>query len=819
MENILKTQESQILESAENACRLIAPLWPLKNFVAVNPYQGFGNRPFKATELFLSSTIGSHLHMPVHYYLDKIRDGQITLSDISEVLQNQGSSLSAEDFLEAIKQHRERSAPPDLLTDCAMKLDNQNWPSFVIERISHFCAGYFDEGQAYWSSPWSDQPLYRAWKEYATIDFSPAIMGLKLFRERIRSIPDAPEETIVHCVQALNIPPESLERYLFALLSSVGGWASWARYQNWQAGLEKKNDNTPLQILSIRIAWDYLLLESWPNSSLREMWMQSLAAWETPDVSDTSLPSEGMVLQEAHETSYRKTLFNMISSTGTLEQKELRPVFQAAFCIDVRSEIIRRAIESLAPNGQTLGFAGFFGVPLEFLPFASVAGKKHLPILFPPSYRIQELPVGIPPDTAEKWAMIRRRNIRLSKTWKIFKTSPASCFSYVESFGLFSFLTLVSNSLGWSRPAPHPDKKGLRRDQSEKMAPVLDNSLPDTVGKNTGIPLSDRARLGTFILKNMGLTKNFARLVLLLGHGSTTTNNPQATGLDCGACGGQTGEVSARIAAALLNDPETRRSIAADKQVVIPDDTVFLPALHDTTTDQIRLFDTGQLPDGHRTELRSLEKILEEAGQRARQEKAPTLGLNAKSHWNIMKNLQKRTRDWAQTRPEWGLGRNAAFIAAPRVRTRALNLDGRVFLHEYDWRQDPDFSTLELIISAPLLVANWINMQYFASTVDNERYGSGNKVLHNVVGGSIGVLEGNGGDLRQGLSIQSIHDGRRWIHDPLRLHALLEAPSEPILQILKKHDNIRNLVLNEWILLYRLDDTGKSFRMLPSMLN
>jgi uncharacterized protein YbcC (UPF0753/DUF2309 family) len=165
------------------------------------------------------------------------------------------------------------------------------------------------------------------------------------------------------------------------------------------------------------------------------------------------------------------------------------------------------------------------------------------------------------------------------------------------------------------------------------------------------------------------------------------------------------------------------------------------------------------------------------------------------------------------------LGRNAAFIAAPRIRTRALNLDGRVFLHEYDWRQDPDFSTLELIISAPLVVANWINMQYFASTVDNERYGSGNKVLHNVVGGSIGVLEGNGGDLRQGLSIQSIHDGQKWIHDPVRLHALLEAPPEPILQILKKHDNVRNLVLNEWILLYRLDDTGKAFRILPSMLH
>jgi uncharacterized protein YbcC (UPF0753/DUF2309 family) len=166
-------------------------------------------------------------------------------------------------------------------------------------------------------------------------------------------------------------------------------------------------------------------------------------------------------------------------------------------------------------------------------------------------------------------------------------------------------------------------------------------------------------------------------------------------------------------------------------------------------------------------------------------------------------------------RPEWALANNAAFIAAPRARTASMDLGGRAFLHEYVWQKDDGFKVLELIMTAPMVVANWINMQYYGSVVDNARFGSGNKVLHNIVGGAIGVLEGNGGDLRVGLPMQSLHDGRRWVHEPLRLSVFIEAPQAAMDDIIARHELVRQLVENGWLHLFGIGEGGSVYRRLP----
>ena len=297
----------------------------------------------------------------------------------------------------------------------------------------------------------------------------------------------------------------------------------------------------------------------------------------------------------------------------------------------------------------------------------------------------------------------------------------------------------------------------------------------------------------------------------MAGHGSTTVNNPQWTGLDCGACAGQTGEASARIAVSLLNDPVTRRGLE-EKGLKIPKDTYFIAGLHDTTTDEVMLFDTEDLPATHAKDLAQLRQWLADAGELTRMERATLLGTASQAPEVVTRDMRRRTRDWAEVRPEWALAGNAAFIAAPRQRTRGVDLEGRAFLHDYDWQKDTGFSTLELIMSAPMVVANWINMQYYGSMVDTLRFGSGNKVLHNVVGGSIGVLEGNGGDLRVGFALQSLHDGNRWIHEPVRLNVLIEAPQAEMESVISRHALVRELVDNGWLYLFQIDDDGSVYR-------
>ncbi|WP_206609570.1 putative inorganic carbon transporter subunit DabA [Thiohalobacter thiocyanaticus] len=223
--------------------------------------------------------------------------------------------------------------------------------------------------------------------------------------------------------------------------------------------------------------------------------------------------------------------------------------------------------------------------------------------------------------------------------------------------------------------------------------------------------------------------------------------------------------------------------------------------------------DKALVPAGLAEDLARLERALDRAGALTRAERLTRLSPQQPAgDAQRRQAVEQRSRDWSQVRPEWGLAGNAAFVAAPRSRTAHLSLEGRTFLHEYDWRQDEGFEVLKLIMTAPMVVANWINLQYYGSVVDPEHLGAGNKVLHNVVGGRIGVLEGNGGDLRIGLAWQSLHDGRDWVHEPLRLSVFIEAPQAAMDQVLRDHASVTDLVDNGWLHLFRIDPGGGIYR-------
>ncbi|WP_281352717.1 putative inorganic carbon transporter subunit DabA [Skermanella pratensis] len=379
-----------------------------------------------------------------------------------------------------------------------------------------------------------------------------------------------------------------------------------------------------------------------------------------------------------------------------------------------------------------------------------------------------------------------------------------SSFTYVETTGLLFGAKMLSDGAGLTRTVSDPDTDGLDRGTVGRIGPRL---APRTVaGRQTGFTDEQRVAMAEAVLRAMSLTEGFARLVMLTGHGSTTVNNPHASGLDCGACGGHTGEANARVAAAILNDPGVRAGLKGCG-IAVPEDTWFLGCLHDTTTDEITIHDADEVPKSHAEDLEQLRRWLAQASALARMERSALLGLSPQAP-GVHASVIGRSRDWAQVRPEWGLAGNAAFIAAPRARTRGIDLGGRAFLHNYDWRKDTDFNVLTLIMTAPLVVASWINLQYYGSTVNNRAFGSGNKVLHNVTG-TLGVLEGNAGDLKVGLPWQSVHDGTRFVHEPLRLNAFIEAPVQAIDEVIAKNETVRNLVDNAWIHLFAISESGR----------
>jgi uncharacterized protein YbcC (UPF0753/DUF2309 family) len=369
--------------------------------------------------------------------------------------------------------------------------------------------------------------------------------------------------------------------------------------------------------------------------------------------------------------------------------------------------------------------------------------------------------------------------------------------------GLSYLLKIFTDSFGLTRPVPHPDKDGL----SEAVYKNKNISLSNETFKNetAGIPIEQQIQMAKNALKAMSLSDDFARLVLIVGHGSSTVNNPHATGYDCGACGGHTGEANARVAAAVLNNREVRTGLLKEN-IFIPVNTIFLACLHDTTTDEVSIYNDHEVPNDRKEELMSLKRTLELAGHAARTERS--LRMSSESKSNIDKMMIGRSKDWSQTRPEWGLAGCSAFVVAPRERTKGINLEGKSFLHSYEWKKDQDFSVLELIMTAPMVVTSWINLQYYGSTVDNKNFGSGNKTLHNVTAG-LGVLEGYSGDLRVGLPMQAIHDGEEYQHEPQKLNVIIEAPIEAMNIILEKHQSVRDLCDNGCIYLLAMDNNGK----------
>ncbi|EKV27648.1 Putative transmembrane protein [Caenispirillum salinarum AK4] len=793
-----KPTPEAVAEAVKAACDRVAPLWPLKHFVAVNPFLGLAEKPFAEAATTLRRTTGETMLMPRGWYGEQIAAGRITDADLETALDRASDAHGLPQTAAALREaltHAPIGARPVVPTVSA--LVGPEAAEMAREQVSRWCAAWFDEGQASWVLPWRDLPAFEAWKHAAAADRTPDALGWTGLRAALTDLPDDPQAAVATALEVLEVPADAVADVLHRALADVAGWAAYARYHAWQAGLQGRELTLPVHILAIRLAWEQALYRTHADDALRSAWREALACATDPaaEAADTDTRLDALA-QEAFDIAARRELVAALSGPSSPEPSA-RPDVHAIFCIDVRSEVYRRALEDVMPGARTSGFAGFFGVALELEPLGGGEAGARCPVLLAPKVTVRETVDGADATAVADSRTLKRR---LAKAWKAFKMQAVSSFVFVETMGLGYIGRLAGDSLKLSRPVPDPATAGLSSHHAACRTPTLEPH------GHTGMTPDQRVDAAETVLRAMSLTDGFARLLVLAGHGSTTVNNPHATGLDCGACGGHAGDANARVAAMLLNDPHVRAGLTA-RGIVIPDDTWVMAALHDTTTDDVRLFDTAGVPHSHKTDVAALEARLAEASAKARRMRADKLGLAGASDAALDAKVRERAKDWAQVRPEWGLAGNRGFIAAPRSVTRGIDLDGRVFLHDYDWRKDLGFGVLELILTAPMVVASWISLQYYGSTVNNRAFGSGDKVLHNVVG-TLGVLEGNGGDLRTGLPWQSVHDGEKLVHEPIRLTVVVAAPEAEMDKVLEKHAAVRALVDNGWLTLCALHDDG-----------
>ncbi|GAA4227594.1 hypothetical protein GGQ68_004122 [Sagittula marina] len=763
-----------LLQAAEAAARHVPPAFPLDATVAVNPFLGQAGEDLAHASARLARVAGARLTSPRETYRQLIDDGEITDEDLADALDDCTSSVKPVDLADLKAQARlpgKATEPLPTIADLATQATGTDWIAVIRRSVGLWAAGYFDRGQALWT-PAPGRGAFASWREWATNDLTPEISGLRGFCAHVAEAPDTAERAILRATETLTLNHTAAETVFHRYYIDLGGWAQHARWLLWTAELDGQTDHTLCDLLAIRMLWEEALLRHVPE--LADAWSKVVKAHEMPIAPDQDGVVD-VILQEARERGFQRC---MATDLEVPARKQQRPKLQVACCIDVRSGPLRRALEDIDPDIETIGFAGFFGLPVAHRSHGTEDVVPHLPVLLQPTLQTSS---HLAP-AQEQQVRIQSRTVR---AWARFRQAAVSSFAFVEAAGPVYGAKLVRDALGLGH-----------KTATAAPAPRFEGEMS----------AEEKAGLAAKVLTAMSLTQGHAPMVLLLGHGASTTNNPHESAYQCGACGGQAGDVSARLLAALLNDAETRAGLQWHG-IEVPADTVFVAGLHDTTTDRVTLYPDG-LGKAHEETLAKARELLSRAGREVAAGRAKRLpGARPDT-------VDRRALDWAEVRPEWGLAGCAAFIAAPRTQVAKERLDGRCFLHSYDWTTDADFETLTLILTAPAVVASWISLQYYGSTVAPNLFGAGNKLIHNVTSG-IGVVEGNGGILRPGLPRQALYDGDRSIHDPLRLSVLIEAPEEAIQTVLDAHDDVRALFENRWMHLFALKDGHVSARYKP----
>lgn len=748
-----------IQRSIEEASAIIGKTWPLYSFVTSNPLTGLEKMSFREALRTAEELLQARVLPEVSLLRQAWEAREIGEEELQQLLSESGYNKSPEYYLQLMASEQ---------------AENKINESRELDRIMvKWLTAFMDEGLAEWDMPGKEKGFYSAWRTLVKYDGE---VG-KSVAEKLPKTASEALENALHSVREEDYVP--IFQYHFGALP---GWVGYINHR-------MENLTSWQQAYPITLE-DYLAVRLVLARHL------DLPLWsiEEKSASNTELEELALIWLKAWERSWQhKLVTELVNKTEPRSNTgNSTPDAQLVFCIDTRSEAIRRHVEKKG-NYETFGYAGFFGIAMDYEDLNDSLTRKSCPPILPSSYQVTETPQVAKETEKKKW---EQKNGVL-KFWAYFlkrmKNMLPSTFGFVEGSGVFYGFYMLGRTL-----VPSYVKRNKFNEQ-EGYEGFCEPEIKGVHNLNDhGISINEKVGIVKSAFDLLGW-RNFAPLVVFAGHGSHTANNPYGSSLDCGACAASPGRHNARMLAKLANQADVRDALKREHDIEIPDNTVFIGAEHNTTTDEIVLFDSA-VPGTHREALEMLRANLKKAQDTATRERLNTFK-------DGIAMAQKNATHWAETRPEWGLAKNAGFVVGPRHLTRNSNLGGRCFLHSYDWKLDTTGKALEGIMQGPMVVTQWINNHYYFSTVDNEKFGGGSKITHNITG-RFGVVQGNGGDLKMGLPLQSLKQtDEEMYHQPLRLSVLIQAPESRVEEILKRNEHLKMLLDNEWIYLMVMDPT------------
>ncbi|MDP3021837.1 MAG: Na-translocating system protein MpsB [Sulfuricurvum sp.] len=771
--------------------------------------------------------------------------------------------------------------------------DKENVEKNIVEFISRF----LDEDQTTMRMPNRELGMFEAFKLFENFSYD-----------------NNAESFVEESFKQLHV--KDVEAYLLTHLLKLHGWAGFIKYRSEDKDYiaQRQHPSTLIEYLAIRLYYElravknhklsnFDLFQEYAHNNLddailkllahkhmlfgqaldalesnekigivlsshisSELNLDALQIQHSNEVLQSSLPltelaaiikklreEEGYIWLKSLEDSYiHSYVDNIINVKNKVEEQV---VASATFCLDVRSEVIRRSIEKTGPY-QTYGAGGFLGIPIAFVEF----DKAHELFLSPAIVKPQNVVFEIPVESHDEYSSKTGMNKTTKKVLSDLKNNPYTPYIMVEAIGwifginLFgkTFLPQKTNKL-LSKLKPYKpkttytlDKLSLKeiefyvaklhtriiasvladsssQDYSEDDIKVIRNHLlfnddltiavsDETIEKlktahqitsqdyeyqkkklaMVGFTLEEKVAYLQKYLKMIGQVSEFPEFITIIGHGSLSDNNPFESALDCGACGGNVSLPNTRTLCMIANTKDVREKIK-EQGIFIPESTKFIPGLHITTTDEIKFYDTDILTDDEMQKFSKVKDDFNNASMQSRVERSKSL-----PYTHTHKDIMIKSMDWSEIRPEWGLAKNMGVFAGPRNSTKHLVLNNRFFMHSYDWKVDNENAEiLTAIFNGPLIIGEWINLEHYFSTVDNHIYGAGSKVYHNIVS-KIGVFSGNYGDLKIGLPIQSVYLEGEPYHEPVRLLSFVEAPLEIVGKAVE-NSIAKPFILNEWI--------------------